>query len=45
MHRMIFRMILREVLDLIPEKVRKIIGSILLIFGTVLFLLAYFGDW
>ena len=45
MHRMIFRMIFREVLDLIPEKVRKIIGSILLIFGTVFFLLAYFGDW
>ena len=42
---MIFWMIFREVLDLIPEKVRKIIGSILLIFGTVLFLLAYFGDW
>ena len=33
------------ILDLIPEKVRKIIGSILLIFGTVLFLWAYFGDW
>ncbi len=45
MHRMIFRMIFREVLDLIPEKVRKIIGSILLIFGTVVFLWAYFGDW
>ena len=42
---MIFWMIFREVLDLIPEKVRKIIGFILLIFGTVLFLLAYFGDW
>ena len=42
---MIFWMIFREVLDLIPEKVRKIIGLILLIFGTVLFLLAYFGDW
>ena len=42
---MIFWMFFREVLDLIPEKVRKIIGFILLIFGTVLFLLAYFGDW
>ena len=42
---MIFWMIFREVLDLIPEKVRKIIGAILLIFGTVLFLLEYFGDW
>ncbi len=42
---MIFRMIFRGVLDLIPEKVRKIIGSILLIFGTVVFLWAYFGDW
>ena len=38
-------MIFREVLDLIPEKVRKIIGSILLIFGTVVFLWAWFGDW
>ena len=42
---MIFWMFFREVLDLIPEKVRKIIGFILLFFGTVLFLLAYFGDW
>jgi len=33
------------ILDLIPEIIRKIIGSILLIFGTVLFLWAYFGDW
>ena len=30
------------ILDLIPEKVRKIIGSILLIFGSVLFLWAWF---
>ena len=35
-------MISEFILDLIPEKVRKIIGSILLIFGTVLFLWAWF---
>ena len=35
--------VIREyILDLIPDKVRKIIGLILLIFGTVLFLLAWF---
>ena len=38
--------VIREyILDLIPEKVRKIIGSILLIFGTAVFLWAWFGDW
>jgi predicted RNA-binding Zn-ribbon protein involved in translation (DUF1610 family) len=38
--------VIREyILDLIPDKVRKIIGTILLIFGTVLFLLAWLGDW
>ena len=42
---MIFREVLDIIVGLIPEKIRKIIGSILLIFGTVLFLLAYFGDW
>ena len=40
------RSVIREyILDLIPEKVRKIIGSILLIFGTALFLWVWFGDW
>jgi len=40
------RSVIREyILDLIPEKVRKIIGSILLIFGTAVFLWAWFGDW
>ena len=42
MHRMIFWIIFTEILDLIPEKVRKIIGSFLLIFGTILFLWAWF---
>ena len=38
--------VIREyILDLIPEKVRKIIGSILLIFGTVVFLWGWLGDW
>ena len=39
------RTIIRFILDLFPEKVRRIIGSILLIFGTVLVLWAMFGDW
>ena len=40
------RSVIREyILDLIPEKVRKIIGSILLIFGTAVFLWVWFGDW
>ena len=38
-------MISEFILDLIPEKVRKIIGSILLIFGTVVFLWGWLGDW
>ena len=38
-------MIREYILDLIPEKVRKIIGSILLIFGTAVFLWVWFGDW
>ena len=37
--------IIESVLELIPEKVRRIIGSILLIFGTVLVLWTMFGDF
>ena len=37
--------ILDTILDLIPKRVRKFIGWSLLIFGTVVFLWAWFGDW
>ena len=42
---MIFWEVLDIIVALIPEKIRKIIGSILLIFGTVLFLWGWLGDW
>ena len=42
---MIFREALDIIVGLIPEKIRKIIGSILLIFGTVIFLWAWLVDW
>ena len=42
---MIFREALDIIVGLIPEKIRKIIGSILLIFGTVVFLWAWLVDW
>ena len=42
---MIFREVLDIIVGLIPEKIRKIIGSILLIFGTVVFLWAWLVDW
>ena len=38
-------MILLYILDLIPEKVRKIVGSILLIFGAVVILWATIVDF
>ena len=38
-------MILLYILDLIPEKVRKIVGSILLIFGAVVILCAMIVDF
>ena len=34
---MVFSEVIEIIVALIPEKVRKIIGSILLIFGTVVF--------
>ena len=39
---MVFSEVIEIIVALIPEKVRKIIGSILLIFGTVVFL---WGWW
>jgi len=38
-------MILLYILDLIPEKVRKIVGSILLIFGAIVILCAMIVDF
>ena len=42
---MVFSEVIEIIVALIPEKVRKIIGSILLIFGTVVFLWGWLGDW
>ena len=42
---MVFREALDIIVGLIPEKIRKIIGSILLIFGAVVFLWAWLVDW
>ena len=42
---MVFWEVLDIIVALIPEMVRKIIGSILLIFGAVVFLWGWLGDW
>jgi len=43
--RILMRQIRNYILDIIPEKVRKIVGWILLIFGAVAILLVMYADF
>ena len=45
MHSLAFWVVFDMILDVIPEKIRKIVGSVLLIFGSLAILWAIFTDF